>query len=38
MVNKPLQRQRMMRYFIDACKDIMFEEGYEKLLTNLIGR
>ncbi|MBU5483989.1 TetR/AcrR family transcriptional regulator [Clostridium sp. MSJ-11] len=37
MDNKEIQRQRMMRYFIDAAKEIIKEEGVNELTVRKVG-
>lgn len=37
MENKEIQRQRMMRYFIDAAKEIIKEEGVKGLTARKVG-
>lgn len=37
MSNKEIQSQRMKRYFIDAAKEIMAEEGVKKLSVRKVG-
>lgn len=37
MDNKEIQRQRMMRYFIDAAKEIIKEEGVKELTARKVG-
>lgn len=37
MGNKEIQRQRMMKYFIDAAKEIIKEEGVKGLTARKVG-
>lgn len=37
MVNKSLQKERMMRYFIDACKVVVHRDGLEGVTAKKVG-